>query len=117
MHIQFSIIFGLCIAMTIPYLVSSISNQDLQDELMENTKNKINRFPGLRHPNQQPFYSFLDSDDSNDDDHTLFKKAADFEQILRPCNRMPASGRGHEYADCVRSRMLLLGRRKRRQSN
>lgn len=45
-------------------------------------------------------------------DERLEKKSADFEQILKPCNQMPASGRGHEYADCVRSRMLLMGKRK-----
>ena len=117
MHIQSTIIFGIFIALILPLLALSISNQALQDELIENSKNRLDRFHGLRHTNQQPFYSFLDSDESNEDEHTLFKKATDFEQILRPCNRMPASGRGHEYADCVRSRMLLMGRRKRRQSN
>lgn len=111
MHLQFSILFCVCIALTIPLLVLSTSSQDIQDEMIENAKHRLNRFHGS---NQQPFHSFIDSDESNDDDdHIMYKKGADFEQILKPCNRMPASGRGQEYADCVRSRMLLMGRRKR----
>jgi hypothetical protein len=111
MHLQFSILFCLCIALTIPLLVLSISTKDLHEEMIENAKNRLNQF---QESNQQPFHSFIDSDELNDDDHLIYKKGADFEQILKPCNRMPASGRGQEYADCVRSRMLLMGRRKRR---
>ena len=111
MHIQFSILFFVCIALVIPLLVLSSSTDDLHEAMIENAKNRIKRFQAL---NRQPYNSFIDSDESNDDDHLLYKKGADFEQILKPCNRMPASGRGQEYADCVRSRMLLMGRRKRR---
>jgi hypothetical protein len=112
MHLQFSILFCICIALTIPLLALSTSTQEIQEELIGNAKNRLSRFQGS---NQQPFHSFIDSDESNDDDdHLIYKKAANFEQILKPCNRMPASGRGQEYADCVRSRMLLMGRRKRR---
>ncbi|CAF0798792.1 unnamed protein product [Didymodactylos carnosus] len=44
----------------------------------------------------------------------LQKKAADFERIIKPCNQMPLTNRVSEYQDCVRSRMMLLGKRKRR---
>ncbi len=116
MSIQFSILFCICIVLAIPFLVLSTSNQEIQEEMIENLNNRLNRFRGSNHQNQQPFHTLID-DGSSDEDHYMLKKAADFEQILRPCNRMPASGRGHEYADCVRSRMLLMGRRKRRQIN
>lgn len=111
MSIQFSILFCVCIALAIPLLVLSTSNQDIQEEMIENVNNGFNRFQGS---NQQPLHTLTGDGESNEDYHFILKKAADFEQILRPCNRMPASGRGQEYADCVRSRMLLMGRRKRR---
>lgn len=113
MSIQFSILFCVCIALAIPLLVLSTSNQDIQEEMIENVNNGVNRFQEL---NQQPLHVPTDNDDISDDYHFLFKKAADFKQILGPCNKMPASGRGQEYAECVRSRMLLMGRRKRRQT-
>jgi len=117
MSIQFSILFCVCIALAIPLLVLSTSNQEIQEEMIENVNHGLNRFQGSNHQNQQPFHSLIDDDESSDDDHFILKKAADFEQILKPCNRMPATGRGQEYADCVRGRMLLMGRRKRRQAN
>jgi len=117
MSIQCSILFCVCIALAIPLLVLSTSNQEIQEEMIGNVNNGLHRFQVLNRRNQQPFHSLIYDDESSDDDHFILKKAADFEQILKPCNRMPASGRGQEYADCVRSRMLLMGRRKRRQTN
>jgi hypothetical protein len=108
MKIQFSTLFCVCIVLAIPLLVLSTSNDEqLEEEMVSN----------LRHHDQQPFHAILYDDDVNNRDHFILKKAADLEQILKPCNRMPASGRGHEYADCVRNRMLLMGRRKRRNAN
>ncbi len=117
MSMQFSTLFCVFIVLVIPFLVLSTSDHEIQDAMIENVNTRLNRFQGLNHQNQQPFQSLIDDDESSNDDHFMLKKAADFEQILKPCNRMPASGRGHDYADCVRSRMLLMGRRKRRQAN
>jgi hypothetical protein len=110
MNTQLSTLFCICIAFAIPLLVLSTSRQQLQENFIDDIENDLDRFAKSNYPSQQPFHS------SFYNDHYLFKKAADFEQILKPCNRMPASGRHHEYADCVRSRMLLMGRRKRRQA-
>jgi hypothetical protein len=113
MSIQFSTLFCICIALVIPLLVLSTSNQDFQEEMAENIKNQLDQFADSNHRSQQSLHSLIHDDDYNNDEHFMLKKAADFEQILKPCNRMPASGRGQEYAECVRSRMLLMGRRKR----
>jgi hypothetical protein len=110
MSIQFSILFGIFIALAIPLLVLSAPFHEAQEEMIENMNHEINRGEGSNHQSQQPIYSLIHDDETNDDDHFILKKAADFEQILKPCNRMPASGRGLEYADCVRNRMLLMGR-------
>lgn len=116
MSIQLSTFFCLCLALAIPLLVLSTANHDLQEDIASNLDHDINRFAASNQRGQHPSHSFLSEDDYNNQDRFLFKKAADFEQILKPCNRMPASGRGQEYADCVRNRMLLMGRRKRRQA-
>lgn len=106
MNTQFTTLFYLCIIFIIPFVVLSTSAPDY----IENSNNDVdNNFARLvkssyhRYPYRSAYYN----------DHVHLKKAADFEQILKPCNQMPASGRGNEYTDCVRSRMLLLGRRKR----
>ena len=110
MHIQLSTLFCLCIAFAIPLLVLSSSRQQLDADMVENLEQQLDRYAKSASRNQQPsraqYYN----------DHYLLKKAANFEQILKPCNQMPASNRGHDYADCVRSRMLLMGRRKRREA-
>ena len=111
MNIQLSTLFCICIAFTIPLLVLSTSRQQLQENFVNDIENDLDRYAKSNYPSQKAFQPLYYND------HYLSKKAADFEQILKPCNRMPASGRGHEYADCVRSRMLLMGRRKRRQAN
>jgi len=111
MNIQLSTLFCICIAFTIPLLVLSTSGQELNENYIADIENDFDRYSKSNYPSQLPYRSLFYND------HYLLKKAADFEQILKPCNRMPASGRGHEYADCVRSRMLLMGRRKRRQAN
>ncbi|CAF1645659.1 unnamed protein product [Rotaria magnacalcarata] len=103
MNIQLSTLFFICIAFAIPLLALSTSRQELEETLLDDIGNDLNRYVKSNH---QPFRSLVYKD------HGILKKAADFEQILKPCNRMPASGRGNEYADCVRSRMLLMGRRK-----
>lgn len=104
MNIQLSTLFCISIALAIPFLVLSESSNE---NLIDDDINDIDRFArSNRHYQQPKRLSYFN-------DHYHLKKAADFEQILRPCNQMPASGRGHEYADCVRSRMLLMGRRKR----
>lgn len=115
MSIKFSLLFCLCIALAIPLLVLSTSNQAIEEEMFENINNGLNRFQESNHHRRQPFQSFIHDDDETD--HIVLKKAADFEQILLPCNKMPTTGGGREYADCVRSRMLLMGRRKRRQAS
>jgi len=104
MNIQLSTLFYICIALAIPLLVLSTSKQEFQDNINDYVDDDFDRFAKSIHHKPQPS-SFYDH-------HYLWKKAADFEQILRPCNQIPATGRGHEYADCVRSRMLLMGRRK-----
>ncbi|CAF4149322.1 unnamed protein product [Rotaria socialis] len=106
MNIQLSTLFFICIACAIPLLALSTSRQELEETLLDDIDNDLNRYVKSNHHNYQPFRSLVYKD------HGILKKAADFEQILKPCNRMPASGRGNEYADCVRSRMLLMGRRK-----
>ena len=110
MSIQFSILLGILIALAMPLLVWSAPFREAQEEMIENMDKEINRGEGSNYQNQQPIYSLIQDDETNDDDHFILKKAADFEQILKPCNRMPASGRGLEYTDCVRNRMLLMGR-------
>ncbi|UJR33740.1 hypothetical protein I4U23_021167 [Adineta vaga] len=116
MSIQISMFFCVCIAVAVPLVVLATSNHQVQDYMSENVNDGINRFEESHHRRQQPHQSLIQDDDSNDNDHFILKKAADFEQILKPCNKLPASGRGQEYADCVRNRMLLMGRRKRRQA-
>ncbi|CAF1432528.1 unnamed protein product [Rotaria sp. Silwood1] len=107
MNIQLSTLYCICIVFAIPLLVLSTSRQELEEIFTDDIDNDLDRFvKSNTQRNQQPFRSLLYNN------HGVLKKAADFEQILKPCNRMPASGRGHEYADCVRSRMLLMGRRK-----
>jgi hypothetical protein len=117
MSIQFSILFGVCIALAIPLLVLSAPTQEAQEEMIEDVNNVLDRLKESNHHNQQPLDSLIHDDESNDNDHFMLKKAADFEQILKPCNRIPATGRHHEYTDCVRNRMLLMGRRKRSQES
>lgn len=90
----------------IPFVVLSSAVEDYQqnsNDAVDNSFARVAKSSYHRYPYRSAYYN----------DHFHFKKAADFEQILKPCNQMPASGRGNEYADCVRSRMLLLGRRKR----
>jgi hypothetical protein len=111
MNTQLSTLFCICIALAIPLLVLSASKPQLQQDMIEDIDNDLDRFAKSNDQRQQPFRSLFYND------HYILKKAADFEQILKPCNRMPASGRGHDYADCVRNRMLLMGKRKRRQTN
>ncbi|CAF0855131.1 unnamed protein product [Rotaria sordida] len=106
MNIQLSTLYCICIVFAIPLLVLSRSREEFDDTLIDDIDNDLDRFVKSNNQRHQPFRSLLYHD------HGVLKKAADFEQILKPCNRMPASGRGHEYADCVRSRMLLMGRRK-----
>jgi hypothetical protein len=106
MNIQLSTLFCICIVLVIPLLVSSTSKRDLQENSNDDVDNEFDRFAKSIHRYRQPQRSSIYSD------HYQLKKAADFEQILRPCNQIPATGRGQEYADCVRSRMLLMGRRK-----
>lgn len=109
MNIQLSILFCICIAFAIPLLVMSTARLHLQENFLDDIDTDLNRFAKSSH--HQAYRT------SNYGDHYHLKKAADFEQILRPCYQMPASARGNDYADCVRSRMLLMGRRKRRQAN
>ena len=111
MNIQLSSLFFLCLAFAIPLLVLSSSRQHFGENILNDAENYLTRFRKSNHGHQSLFSSAIDNN------HYLWKKAADFEEILKPCNQIPASGRGHEYADCVRSRMLLMGRRKRRQAN
>ncbi|CAF2947597.1 unnamed protein product [Rotaria sp. Silwood2] len=106
MNIQLSTLYCICIVFAIPLLVLSTSRQEFEENLLDDIDNDLDRFVKSNSQRNQPFRSLIYND------HGVLKKAADFEQILKPCNRMPASGRGHEYADCVRSRMLLMGRRK-----
>lgn len=106
MNIQLSTLFCICIAFAIPLLVLSTSRQQLEENLIDDIDNDLDRYVKSNYHRYEPLHSLAYKD------HGILKKAADFEQILKPCNRMPASGRGHEYADCVRSRMLLMGRRK-----
>lgn len=108
MNIQLSTLFCICIAFAVPLLVMSTSRQYLKENLIDDIDTDLDRF--AKSPHQQPYHS------SSYGEHYHLKKAADFEQILRPCYQMPASARGNDYADCVRSRMLLMGRRKRRQA-
>ncbi|UJR13537.1 hypothetical protein I4U23_000551 [Adineta vaga] len=110
MNIQFSTLFYVCIALTIPLLVLSTSQHQLNEDHIDGNEFDLDRFAQLNYQRQHPMRPFIN-------DHYLFKKAADFEQILRPCNQIPATGRGHEYSDCVRSRMLLMGKRRRRQAS
>lgn len=89
-----------------PLLVFSTSRQGYDEAMLDDINHDLiesNKF-NYEH---RPLYRALLLND-----HQLWKKSADFEQILKPCNQIPASGRGHEYADCVRSRMLLMGKRK-----
>ena len=113
MNIQLSTLFCLCLAFAIPILVFSTSHpqQQFEEELLDDVDADLNRFVKSDYRQRLSLRPVLYND------HYLLKKAADFEQILKPCNQMPASGRGHEYSDCVRSRMMLMGRRKRRQTN
>ena len=117
MSIQFATLFCLCLALAIPLLVMSTSNQEIEEAMRATLNRAINHHENSNHRGHQLLRTFNLDDDDNSDEHLLLKKAADFEQILKPCNRMPASGRGQEYADCVRNRMLLMGRRKRRNAN
>ena len=110
MNIQLSTLFCICIALAIPLLVLSSSRQEFDENYIDDIDNDLDRFAKSTYFRQKPQRSSFYTDHYR-------KKAADFEQILRPCNQIPATGRGHEYADCVRSRMLLMGRRKRRQAN
>jgi len=106
MNIQLSALFCICIAFAIPLLVLSTSGQPLQDNILDDVDNDLDRYAKSNYQRQKPYRSSIYND------HSHLKKATDFEQILKPCNQMPVSGRGYEYADCVRSRMLLMGRRK-----
>ena len=100
-------------AVVIPLLVLSASQQE---DMKQSLNTQLGRLTESDQHNDQTYQSLIDGDDIYNDEHLVFRKAADFEQILKPCNRIPASGRGQEYADCVRSRMLLMGRRKRRHA-
>ncbi|CAF0725336.1 unnamed protein product [Adineta ricciae] len=115
MSIQISFLFCICIAVAVPLVALATSNHQVEEGMVDNF-NGIDRFEETRHRGQQPHHSLSQDDGSSENEHFLLKKAADFEQILKPCNKIPASGRGQEYADCVRNRMLLMGRRKRRQA-
>jgi hypothetical protein len=108
MNNQLSTIFCICIALVIPLLVLSISQQEFQESMINDVDNDLDRVAKSNQKAYRPAYY---------NDHHYLKKAADFEQILKPCNQIPASDRGFAYADCVRSRMLLMGKRKRRESN
>lgn len=113
MSIQFSTVFCVCIAVVIPLLVLSAPQQE---QMKQKLDTDLGQLTESEPHNDQTYQSLIDGDDMYNDEHLVFRKAADFEQILKPCNRIPASGRGQEYADCVRSRMLLMGRRKRRHA-
>ena len=113
MSIQFSTVFCVCIAVVIPLLVLSASQQE---DMKQNLNTQLGRLTESDQHYDQTHQSLIDGDDIYNDEHLVFRKAADFEQILKPCNRIPATGRGQQYADCVRSRMLLMGRRKRRHA-
>ncbi|CAF0735532.1 unnamed protein product [Rotaria sp. Silwood1] len=116
MSIPNTMFICVCMALIIPLLALSTSNQEIQ-EMMDNVNNEYDRFEESNRPSRQLFRSPIYKNEPYDNDHFILKKTADFEQILKPCNRMPATGRGQEYADCVRNRMLLMGRRKRRQTS
>ena len=116
MSIQNTILFSICIALAIPLLISSTLNHELQ-EIIEDANSGQDQFEESSRQIRQPYRSLIYNSEPFDKNHFILRKAADFEEILKPCNRMPASGRGREYADCVRNRMLLMGRRKRRQAN
>ncbi|CAF0801184.1 unnamed protein product [Adineta steineri] len=109
MNIQLSTLFCICIGLAIPLLVLSTSRHQENEYIKDDIDNDIDRFSKLNYQ-RQPIHSIIN-------DHYFIKRGVDFEQILRPCNQMPASGRGHEYSDCVRSRMLLMGKRKRRETS
>ena len=94
------------IACAMPLLVLSTSRQQFEEAILDDVDHDLIRLTKSNYEHR-PLYRSLVLND-----HQLWKKAADFEQILKPCNQMPASGRGHDYADCVRSRMLLMGKRK-----
>ena len=110
MNIQLSTLFCICIAFAIPYMVLSTTRQESSESFLDNIDNDLKRFAKSTYQYDKPYRS-----SAYYNDHNHLKKAADFEQILKPCNQMPANGRGREYADCVRSRMLLMGKRRRRQ--
>ncbi|CAF0753227.1 unnamed protein product [Rotaria sordida] len=116
MNIPNTILFCICIALVIPLLVLSTSNQEIQ-EMMDHVNNEYDLYDDSNRQSRQLFRSPIYKNEPHNNDHFIFKKTADFEEILKPCNRMPATGRGQEYADCVRNRMLLMGRRKRRQTS
>jgi hypothetical protein len=111
MNIQLLTLFCICIAFAIPLVVLSESGQESKENMIDDVDNDLYRIAKSINEYQYPHRSLSYGD------HFKLKKAADFEQILRPCNQLPANGRGQEYANCVRSRMLLMGRRKRRQAS
>ncbi|CAF1294777.1 unnamed protein product [Rotaria magnacalcarata] len=98
--------------MVIPLLAFSTSNQ----EIIEDLSNELDRFEEVNRQSRHLFHSPLNRNQLYKNEHILLKKTADFQEILKPCNQIPASGRGNNYADCVRQRMLLLGRKRRQTS-
>ncbi|CAF0898262.1 unnamed protein product [Adineta ricciae] len=110
MNIQIATLFYLCLALAMPLLVFSTSQHHLNGDRIDDNEVDFNRLAQLLYQRQHAIRPLIN-------EHYLYKKAADYEQILRPCNQMPAGGRGQEYSDCVRSRMLLMGKRKRRQAS
>ncbi|CAF1928350.1 unnamed protein product [Rotaria magnacalcarata] len=105
-------VFCIFIAMVIPLLAFSTSNQ----EIIEDLSNELDRFEEVNRQSRHLFHSPLNRNQLYKNEHILLKKTADFQEILKPCNQIPASGRGNNYADCVRQRMLLLGRKRRQTS-
>ena len=99
--------------MIIPLLALSKSNQDIIEDL----SNELDQYEDANRYSRQLYNSPMHGNQIFKNDHAILKKTADFQEILKPCNQIPASGRGHAYADCVRQRMLLLGRRKRSQAS
>lgn len=113
MTIQNTAFFLIFIAMIVPLLALSTSNQDIIEDL----SNELDQFDEANRYSRQLYQIPSHGNQIYKNDHAILKKTADFQEILKPCNQIPASGRGHAYADCVRQRMLLLGRRKRSQAS
>ena len=109
MNISKSMLFSTCIILVIPLVALSTSN-DLAQEIIGSIDNKLNQHKESNDQSRRSLHYPFHSHQPYGYGHFFLKKAANFEEILKPCNRMPVTGRGHDYANCVRQRMLLMGK-------